>query len=343
MAAGIFGYNALGVSLTMACPLQCAHCITNSHPMATQEMTTDEALACIRDGAGAIDHVSLTGGEPFLKFGRLRTVVTAAADSGYIVSVMTSAYWAVDAAITRRKLLDLQSCGLQFIGVSLDRFHQQFIGESNCVRVAELCDELGLHLAVRSVVEKDDDYGEHVREILAHTSAEVDVNHLVRLGRAQHLTPVSFNASPHPPRERCETVTAVDVVPGGDVYACCGPGLYMSPTNPLVLGNAHTDNLYAILERGLVNPFMKVINTRGPIGLLEDLRWHGLGHLVGLRPVYEDACQLCLDICNNPAAVHGLARIYSTESVRREQNALQFIKMFADYREVASARGNAHV
>ena len=25
MPKGIFGYNALGVSLTMACPLKCAH------------------------------------------------------------------------------------------------------------------------------------------------------------------------------------------------------------------------------------------------------------------------------------------------------------------------------
>ena len=338
MPKGIFGYNALGVSLTMACPLKCAHCITESHPRAEGEMTTEEALKYVRDGAGAIDHVSFTGGEPFLRFDRLRTVVAEASNLGYIVSVMTSAYWAADDSTTIGKLSELKSRGVQFVGVSLDRYHLEFVSERNCVRVAEACDVLGLKLAVRTIVAKDDDYGEHVRGLLAHTGADVNVNYMVKLGRATQFTQVAFNATPRPPREKCETVTAADVVPGGDVFACCGPGLYMKRTNPLLLGNAQRESLYDILERGLQNPFMKVINTRGPLGLLTDLQANGYGNVVPVRPVYEDACQLCLDICNNPAAVSALQGLYSSELVQREQSALQFMKMFTDYRNALSAR-----
>jgi len=301
-------------------------------------MTTEEALKYLRDGAGAIGHVSFTGGEPFLRFERLRTVVAEASNLGYIVSVMTSAYWAADDSTTITKLRELQTRGLQFVGVSLDRFHLEFVSERNCIRVAEACDTVGLNLAVRTIVERDDDYGEHVRKILSHTRAEVNVNYMVKLGRAKQFTQIAFNTSPRPPRERCETVTAADVVPGGDVFACCGPGLYMKRTNPLLLGNAQRESLYSILERGLQNPFMKVINTRGPIGLLEDLTANGLGGLVVIRPVYEDACQLCLDICNNPEAVGALETLYSVESVRREHSALQFMKMFADSRHANDAR-----
>jgi len=303
-------------------------------------MPLDEALKYLRDARGAIDHVSVTGGEPFLNRARLEMIVAEAKALGYIVSIMTSAFWARDADDTRRTLRRLRTLGLDMIGVSLDRFHLAFVDEQRAINVAEAADELDLHVAVRVISASNDDYGDHVKAILEHTRAEVRVNYLVKLGRASTLPDVMFKSVKHVPRERCETVTAADVVPGGDVYACCGPGLYMSESNPLIIGNAQRENLFDILERGLCNPFMKVINTRGPNGLLEDLEAHGCGDLVKIRDTYTDACQLCMDICNNPEAVEVLQSIYARKEVRREQNAAQFLKMVADYKSAQVARKN---
>lgn len=326
-AEGIFGYSCLGISVTMTCPLRCDHCITSSSPDVREEMSAEEALGYMRAAAGAVDHVSITGGEPFLDRWRLETLVSEGKSLGYVMSVMTSGYWAEDEKKCRERLAALKRRGLDMVGVSLDRYHLPYISERACVNIARLCDELELPLAVRVIVANGDDYGDHVKQLLDDTGAEVNVNFMVKLGRAEGLDDGCFKCSSGPPRELCETVTAVDVVPGGDVYACCGPGAYMRPDNPLVLGNASEESLYHILQRGLRIPYLKVINTRGPVGLLEDLQAHGQGHLVKPRDNYTDGCQLCLDICNNPEAVAALDRIYADKAVKRRQSAAQFLKM----------------
>ena len=333
MNKGIFGYSCLGISISMACPLHCAHCITESGPDISKEMPTHEAVQYLRDAKGAIDHVSITGGEPFLDVRRLEVVVREAKALGYVVSVMTSGFWAGDSEETFKILRRVKAHGLNMIGVSLDRFHLEYIDEQRCVHIAEAADRLGLPVAVRVIVSPNDNYGDHVKSLLTHTQAKVHVNFLVRLGRAADFQEHFFKASRHPPRETCETVTAVDVVPGGEVYACCGPGQYMDRGNPLYLGNAQRETLHTILERGLQNPFMKVINTRGPRGLLMDLKENGHGTMVPIRESYPDACQLCLDICNNPLAVQTLRNIYADTGVHRQQNAAQFLKMAGEFME----------
>ncbi len=332
MANGIFRYTCLGISLSMACPLFCAHCITESGPNVKNEMSLTEALKYIRDAGSAVNHISFTGGESFLNLRRLKGLVREAKKQKYIVSVMTSGYWASSRLRTRKVLAGLKEDGLDMIGISLDLFHLKFIDEGNCVNVAEAGAELGLPVAVRVIIKPDDDYGKYVEKLVEHTRAKVHVNFLVCLGRASVLNKNAFKSSSGPPRETCETVTAVEVVPGGNVYACCGPGEYMTNFNPLFLGNAQSENLSDILEKGSQNSFMKVINTRGPNGLLEDLRENDLGDLVKIRGRYTDACQLCLDICNDQNAVDSLKRIYQNQGVIRRQNALQFLKMATELR-----------
>ena len=338
MNAGIFGYTCLGISVTLRCPLECAHCITNSSPRVTEEMSTEEALGYVRAAAGVVDHISITGGEPLLDRARLRAVIAEGKRLGYIVSVMTSGYWGRTPEGAHATLAELQALGLDMLGISLDEFHLAYVEEDRCRHICEAADVLGVPVAVRCIRRRGSDYGDHVRALLAHTKAEVNVNDLVKLGRAEDLDDKDFQRCAHAPRDRCETVTAADVVPGGIVYACCGPGLYMREHNPLVLGNALEEPLSDILERGLSNPFMKVINTRGPVGLLEDLQAAGRGDLVRQRSRYTDACQLCLDICNSPPAVEALEELYSDPDTRRTQNALQFLKMVGEQQELDRVR-----
>lgn len=338
MTGELFSYNALGLSVTMRCPLECDHCITMSGPKVEDEMTIEEGLQYLRDAAGLIDHVSFTGGEPLLKRERLEALMIEADRLGYIISVMTSGYWGAKKSEARKILKRLKTLGLKFLGVSLDRFHLAYISEDCCVNIAEVCDELDIPIAVRTIVDNGDDYGKHVEEILKHTKATVNVNWMVSLGRAQKLSTAAFKVSNRPPRETCETVTAVDIVPGGEVYACCGPGLYMKKTNPLVLGNAQKENLGDILRRGLHNPFMKVINTRGPSAMIEDLQKIGKGDLVPIRKKYRDACQSCMDVCNRPKAVEALKEHYEEERINRDVVALQFLKMYADKKDVEATK-----
>lgn len=334
----IFSFTCLGISVTMQCPLRCRHCITESGPEASKQMTEEEALHYIHTARHAVDHIGFTGGEPFLDQKRLIRLIEAAKAEGYVVSVMTSGHWGVRVDHAHDILSRLKAAGLDMLGVSLDRFHLDFIDTSRCRNIAEAAGNLGIPVAVRVIAEPDDDFVDQVKALLAHTKASVHAHFPVRLGRAMELEASSFRHSITPPSDKCETVTALDIVPGGTIYACCGPGPYMKDDNPLVLGNALNDDLFDILQGALSNPFMKVINTRGPKGLLDDLQAHGFGDLVPIRDHYTDTCQLCLDVCNNSQAVSVLRDIYARPDIRRTQNALQFAKMVGEFLEIQRFR-----
>lgn len=184
---------------------------------------------------------------------------------------------------------------------------------------------------------EDDDYGAFVADLLEPTSAEVQVCRVTRLGRAETLPVNAFHSYGRIPLGACETVADLDIIPGGNIYACCGPGLFMNEHNPLLLGNARHEDLAEVLDRARSNPFMKVINTRGPAGLLEDLDEAGGGHLVPRRATYTDICQLCLDVCNNRQAVEVLATRYGATAEGQSLNADQFYKLVKDHKRRAAA------
>ena len=334
MSGGVYAYATLGLSLTHTCPFSCAHCIVNCGPAVEDEMSTAEAFHYIGSLDKEIGHISFTGGEPFLNLPRLEKVIKEAKRLGYAVSVMTCGFWAGTPKRTHRILQRLQDLGLDMMGVSLDRFHLEFVGEDRCVNICQACASLNLPVSVRVLIPPEDHYGQHVREMLRDTKALIYVNHFVRCGRARSLPVHFFRTSKKPFAHVCETIKAVNVSPGGNVYACCGPMQDMHPTNPLVLGNALTDKLSDILRKGLSNPFMKVINTRGPVGLFQDLQEQGYANLVKNRRFYTDACQLCLDICNSAPLVRILETIYADPDIRRTQNAAQFKKIFHEYRKL---------
>lgn len=83
---------------------------------------------------------------------------------------------------------------------------------------------------------------------------------------------------------------------------------------------------------------MKVINSRGPSAMLDDLARIGKADLVPVRKRYRDACQACLDVCNRPAAVAALSEHYAEEAVARDIVARQFLKMVEDKKGVDRAR-----
>ncbi|MBI2305989.1 MAG: radical SAM protein [Rhodocyclales bacterium] len=334
----IFSFTCLGISVTMQCPLRCRHCITRSGPEITRQMSEDEALHYIRSARHAVDHIGFTGGEPLLDQARLLRLIEAAKAERYVVSVMTSGHWGARPDHAKEIIGRMKAAGLDMLGVSLDRYHLDFIDVSRCCNIAEAADEHGIPLAVRVIAEPGDDFAEQVKALLAHTKASVHSHFPVRLGRAETLAAAAFRHSMTPPADSCETVTALDIEPGGKVYACCGPGPYMHGGNPLALGNALEEDLFAIIQKALANPFMKVINTRGPKGLLDDLHAHGHARIVPLRAYYTDTCQLCLDICNNPQAVAVLREIYADPETQRTQNAMQFAKMVGEFLEIRRFR-----
>jgi organic radical activating enzyme len=84
----------IAVSVTNSCPIQCAHCISGSSPHTQKGHAGLEAmLARWLELSPEVEHVTLTGGEPFHDLARLAEFVSICAARSIRSGVITSAYW----------------------------------------------------------------------------------------------------------------------------------------------------------------------------------------------------------------------------------------------------------
>ena len=305
--------RCVGISYTLQCPLACDHCVTFSSPQTKERMTLEEAMGYIDELEGLVEHICFTGGEVFLHLPELIKLVDKATRQGHLVSAMTSAYWATSDGITKKKIQSLMDVGLVELGISLDRYHLDFIPEERALRAARMADSLGLEAAIRVVVGKDDDYDDYIKSLFVNSSVRVESCPVVNLGRASSkITRNEFFSLGLKQMHRCETVRSADVLPNGKVTACCGPGMYMTDQNPLVLGNAKQEPLSEIIQRSWNNNIMKLINVSGPAGLQQQLDAENL--TTTLPQNYTDICALCLAITNNPDSTTALEKKLNSET-----------------------------
>ncbi len=111
------------LSITLQCPVGCSFCYRQSSPTKKEAMNKRQALKTIDELFEArlgIEHINISGGEPFLKPGVLRAVVDKTTSLTIISSVTTSAFWAKTYKTAVDVLTDLRERGLWCIAVSVD-------------------------------------------------------------------------------------------------------------------------------------------------------------------------------------------------------------------------------
>ncbi len=92
--------TSFGFMLTYKCTIACPHCIVKAGPHRTEEMTAEDAfhwldqIKAFTDTRKINAGISLTGGEPFYNRELLKQVADYAGEKGFLVSVVSNAYWA---------------------------------------------------------------------------------------------------------------------------------------------------------------------------------------------------------------------------------------------------------
>ena len=124
-------HQALGVNITMKCPLECAHCGQESGPRRTETLNEGLFISRLREmgEAGQIKQLVISGGEPFAVRRLLARVLAIAAEYGIRAQVQTSANWAVTEERAAAVLRELP--GLTHLGVSADEYHEPFVPLEN--------------------------------------------------------------------------------------------------------------------------------------------------------------------------------------------------------------------
>lgn len=143
---------SLGLHVTDTCPISCQHCAYHCGPHVKGCMSLENALHYLKTIDSA-EVVSISGGEPFLYFDLLLSLVREAHALERDVWVFTNCYWAtpeknVKTLKTLKILKDLKEAGLTKIWLSADGFHQPAIPFSHVKNAISAAVGLGLDVAV---------------------------------------------------------------------------------------------------------------------------------------------------------------------------------------------------
>ena len=319
-------FRVIFLQLGLRCALRCKHCSVYAGPLRREELPTPVATAVVRDFATlpAAKVVVLTGGEPFLDVGRLRTVLSQITEFPELHScVITSAHWANSASEAGEVLQSLPHISL--LAVSADEYHEEFVPRSNLRHAIEAAREAGTDV-VLSIAHhgKEDGYVAGMRSFLGEdiwSGIEVDIVRVMPLGRAKSYSIGGFNSTPVPlPEGACDLVGTPVVVANGNVVACC----QADATNDAQrrsnsfydLGRVPSDPLAVLQQRFEQDDLMQALRVWGPSGLVSLLRSHGINPK--LQSSYHGICLLCRDLLTDPENVAALRKLLKDQTLRRE-------------------------
>jgi organic radical activating enzyme len=302
---------------TRTCPLACAHCITFSSPKVKERMSFEHAVGYIEAIPNFSTQLGFTGGEPFLYYRDIVRLIRIGKSLGLAISLVTGAGWVRTERQVRSRLETVAEAGLRTLCISWDQYHETYCSVDRPVLLARLAIQMGLNVIVRSVRPANASTEDYHNQF-AGLPVKHEHQKIVRLGRAESLPQSHFEMTDDLPGGACSIVYSPVVEPDGNVYACCGPSHFATETSPLLLGNAKTEPLADILERGLKDPILEIINNIGPIGLYQLLKDHPAGRKhFKPRSAYSHACELCLDITNNPKLISAIRERLNDRDAQR--------------------------
>ncbi len=327
-------HRTLGVNLTMACPLACAHCAVESGPWRRERVDGELLLARLREAdAGRLRQLLVQGGEPFLELGLLRRMLALAAERGLAAMVVTSAHWATSPERAVRVLRGLP--GLTELAVSADEFHLPWVPLERVGWALRAALECGLRpwLLVRVWDPEADPFLARLHAALGDdliARVGLEVSGVSPLGRARSLPTPAHAVRPLErdfPDGACDIAHHPVIETDGRVLACCNTEV-AGRQPALQLGRLADEPLAAMTERAEKNLVLQAIRLWGPRRLAGLLTARGLGdRLAGLYP-RGGICSLCEDIVGKPELV---AALHAALEEHREEIELARLVRFGEH------------
>ena len=313
----------IGLMLTYRCTIACPHCIVEAGPHRKEEMNLEHSLAWIEQAStyrdGHIKGLALTGGEPFHNLDNLIQISAYGQTLGFIVSVVTNAFWASTKDVALRVLSRLPA--IQMISISTDVYHQKSIPFDYIKNAMEAARQLGrlYSIAVCTDNEEDQQYQKIIEDLNVIGEADrIRVSIIFPAGRAQkRARNFDYHITPEPTIGACSVASSPVVFPDGRVSACIGPLLTLPPVHPMSLGDLHHEALSEVLDRSELNPILHTIRVWGPYKLVSLLRQHGLDALLPKEYIRNCPCDVCYKLLSDERIVGELKSIMQDEQIRQ--------------------------
>jgi hypothetical protein len=139
---------------TMRCNISCAHCSVFSGPDKHGSMELEQALDFV-DGLAAtpnIRYIDISGGEPMLRPNDIIAVIKRIKSLGKEVRVTSNGFWASTPQRAEVTLKKLKDAGLDAIGLSLDKWHLEFLPAGLAQNFIRACRLVGFPPIISCVV-----------------------------------------------------------------------------------------------------------------------------------------------------------------------------------------------
>lgn len=131
-----------GIMANYRCTAACRHCLYACSPDRSGGYITEETAKriCAVLNRGGCRSVHIGGGEPFMDFEGLLTLVLTVRRAGIKIDyIETNAFWAKDVTAAADKLRRLASAGADTVLISVDPFHAEYVPLERAANLERAC------------------------------------------------------------------------------------------------------------------------------------------------------------------------------------------------------------
>ncbi|AEY67262.1 radical SAM protein [Clostridium sp. BNL1100] len=306
------------INITNRCNVKCRHCINIGGKTVLGEARSEEVINWIEKVAESnYKAINFVGGEPFLLVDDLRRYTQKADKLGLNPGVTTNGFFAKSEEEATDILNSLPA--LKKILISTDLYHLEYIDIKNIHNLIRASLKLKRFVAVNSVCANMQD-GEKIKELFSeYKKVFVNISPVVRAGAAntldRELEKFSLFQNPEAVSDFCGVRDHFVDCQGG-VNACCMATLGLA-TKFLYLGNLNKDSFLEIIENKSNNAIYKLLEEKGPQGLLKLIVGSKYEDLFK-NSKYTSECELCVDILNRSSCYE-----YILKSLTKKENTYE--------------------
>lgn len=296
----------LALMFTERCNARCRHCGVRDHMPEGQDMPLEDVFRYIDELAALSieEHlfaISISGGEPFLRYPDLLAVTRYAREKGATqVSCVTNGFWGKDPAMARQWATELSNADMHHICFSLGDFHREYIPLDWVRAAVTACREAQLRFGIKCVVTRRTRRLPDVLRDLGNLLLDVDVSiqelAYVPESRAGNIIPKDeWLLQEGIPQGPCPGLMLLAILPDGTTFPCCGLGW----TQRLVVGNARSESIADLMHRARDKSLFAALRDKGPAFFVPYFTEAGC-------PLPEEGyvnhCHLCKAVLEHPNA-----------------------------------------
>lgn len=284
-------YNTIGISLTNKCDASCEICCVDSSPFKNTVLDEREIKKYLNeiDTIPEIKIVAFTGGEIFLKYELLLSMLEFVKNKGKQSAVITNGSWATSKSKSNEIVRELKNLGVISATVSYDQYHGEYVNLIQIKNAISAFKESGIPIGIQAVVFNDAQMDSWINKLISKLGdVHIDFVQGLPVGRAD-----SSKWNERLIREQtksdlyCRKNGTFFIDSDCSIWPCCSP---LAQKTDLMLGSIKTQSIkisWMHLQNHLILNLLRRYGFDFFINLI-------IGSTdIELPNVVTNACELC--------------------------------------------------